>query len=284
MSWQLFTAISVIGLSVSVILQRILMHKDKADPIAYGALFQGLVAAILLVFAVVHGFVLDGLRDLWLPALISMCLFGAGHIVYARTLQRVEASVFGVYFATHAVWVMIAGIIFLRESLTLLQILGSLFIFASVALVVNNYRHFSIDKGTLLGLFTGLLFGVAIACWAYVGRHMDGISWAACSFVGSALVTLSFSPRSAIKRMRPLVSKRVFPHMLLLSSFYALGSAAMLFAYNKGTLSLVSPLRQTGIILTVLLALLLLTQERNRIARKLLAALVCFTGVVLIVL
>jgi uncharacterized membrane protein len=58
----------------------------------------------------------------------------------------------------------------------------------------------------------------------------------------------------------------------------------MLFAYKKGSFSIISPLRQTGIIVTVLLALAFLPQERNRIWRKMLAAIICATGVVLIVI
>ena len=58
----------------------------------------------------------------------------------------------------------------------------------------------------------------------------------------------------------------------------------MLFAYQLGTFAIVSPLRQTSIIVTVLLALLLLPAERNRIGRKLLAAALCTLGVALVMI
>ena len=58
----------------------------------------------------------------------------------------------------------------------------------------------------------------------------------------------------------------------------------MLFAYKYGTFAVVSPLRQTSIIVTVLLALILLPKERNRIPRKITAAALCMIGVLLIVI
>jgi len=282
MSWQLYTAVSVIGLSVSIILQRILLHKHKTDPVAYSVLFQLFVAVILLVAALATGFSLTGIGDVWLIACICIVLYGIGTVVYAKTLQRVEASAFSMFFATHAVWVMALGVLFFNESLTILQIIGSVFIFISVGLLAKNITRIFRDKGTLYGLATGVIYGFAITSWAYVGREVDTVTWAAVSFVGSAAVSFLISPRS-YKKMAPMLKGGVAVKMLLLALFYSIGSLAMLLAYKYGTLTLVSPLRQTGIIVTTLLALLLLAQERNRITIKLVAACISFAGVVLLV-
>jgi drug/metabolite transporter (DMT)-like permease len=283
MSWQIFTAISVLGLSLSIILQRVLIHKDKLDPVAYAVFFQAVVGVILCAFALTAGFNFSNMDTHLLPAVASLFLFGAGHIVYAKTLQKVEASVFSVYFATHAIWVMALGILLLGESLTSMQIVGSVVLFASILLVVKDLRHFRPGTGTLLGLATGLLFGLAIACWSYVGRDTDTLSWSAISFLGSSLAALLFSPK-VVLHMKPMFAVGTLMRLVLLGVFYAVGSVAMLYAYKTGTFSLVSPLRQTGIIVTAVLALLLLPSERIEIPRKITAALVCTLGVVLLVL
>lgn len=283
MTWQLLAAISVLGLSVSVVLQRVLLHKNKADPYAYAVVFQGIVGVLLTVFVLFYGFSLPNIKNLIVPALISIVCYGVGHIIYAKTLQHVEASAFSVLFATQAIWMMILGVTLFHETLTVLQLLGSLLIFASVALLVQNIRALAVNKGVALGLLTGLLFGVAITAWSYVGRHTDALSWAAISFIGTSLASLCVKP-SAVKAMKPLFRGRVLTTLGLLAIFYAIGSVAMLFAYKEGTFSIVSPLRQTGIIVTTLLALLLLPAERTHIARKMAAAAVCLAGVLLVVL
>lgn len=283
MSWQLLTAISVVTLSISVLLQRILIHKDKTDPFAYAVVFQGIVGVILMSFAIVYGFKLPGISTLLVPAVLSIVAFGLGHIVYAKTLQVVEASAFSVLFATQAIWIMLLGIILFNESLTVMQIAGAVLIFSSVGLLVKNIRSFKIDKGTALGLLTGLLFGIAITSWSYVGRHTDTLSWAAISFIGTSFVAFLAKPSTAHK-MKTLLTGNLLPKLLILGVLYAIGSLAMLFAYKEGSFTIVTPLRQTSIIVTVLLALLFLPIERNRIKIKLIASLVCFLGVLLIVL
>jgi drug/metabolite transporter (DMT)-like permease len=283
MSWQLLTAISVLSLSVSVILQRTLIHRDKTDPFAYAVVFQGIVGVLLMVVAILVGFRLPGIGAVIIPALISVIFYGVGHIVYAKTLQKVEASAFSVLFATQAIWIMLLGIVLLGESLTGLQIVGSLCIFVGVGFLVKNLASVFKDKGTLLGLLTGLMFGIAITAWSYVGRHTDTLSWAAISFIGTSGVAFLSHPTS-VRHMKPLLRPKVLATLILLAMFYGIGSLAMLFAYKEGSFAIISPLRQTSIIVTVLLALLFLPQERNRIQRKILAALICAVGVVLIVI
>lgn len=283
MSWQFFTAISILGLSSSVVLQRLLMHKDKVDPFAYAITFQAIVGILLTIFAIFYGFHLPGIENLLLPAILSVVCFGIGHIVYAKTLQQVEASVFSVLFATQAVWIMLLGILLFHESLTALQIVGSVLIFVGVCFTVKNIRSLSFDKGTILGLLTGLIFGVAITAWSYVGRHTDGLSWAAISFFAASLVACLVRPKT-LKTIKPLLTKKILKRLILLGILYGTGSLTMLFAYKLGTFTVISPLRQTSIIVTTLLALLFLSQERINVGRKLLAALICFIGVLLVVI
>lgn len=283
MSWQLFTAISVFSLAASVLLQRVLLSKDKLDPYAYVVVFQVTVGVILTVVALFVGFKLPNIEQYLLPAIVSIIAFGLGHIAYAKTLQLVEASAFSVLFATQAVWIMLFGILFFNESLTLIQVLGTTLILASVLLLVKRLSALQFDQGTLFGLLTGLLFGVAILCWSYVGRYTDPISWAAISFIATAFVAYLVRPNT-ISKMPQLFTGKILPKLIVLGVLYAIGSLTMLYAYREGTFSIVTPLRQTSIIVTVILALIFLKAERTRIPRKLIASALCFFGVVLIVI
>lgn len=283
MTWQLLTLISVLSLSFSVILQRTLLHKYKTNPYAYAIVFQAIVGLLLFIPAVIGGFTLQGLQNYLIPAAISVLCFGIGHICYAKTLQRIEASSFSVLFATQAVWTTLLGVFLLQENLTAIQILGAVIIFVSVAVLAKNFRALFTERGTLLGLLTGLLFGVAIYFWSYVGRYVDGASWAAISFIATSLVVVLVHPR-ALMSITPLLKLPVISRLLLLGIFYGLGSFTMLLAYTYGSFAVISPLRQTSIIVTVLLALALLPIERNRIRKKLLAAALCMVGVVLIII
>lgn len=284
MSWQLLTAISVLGLSVSIVLQRILLHGDKINPYAYAAVFQAMVGVLLTIVAVLVGFKLPGIEAVWLPVIISAIAYGIGHIFYAKTLQKVEASVFSVYFATHAIWMMLFGVLLFHEQLTFWQIAGALLIFTGVLTLVKRPVTLLTDSGSLYGLLTGLLFGIAITTWAYVGRHTDTLSWAAISFLLPVLVVFIVRPKT-VKSIPEVFKKPSMTwKLIVLALFYGVGSLAMLYAYKEGAFAVISPLRQTGIIVTTFLALLFIASERHNIGRKILAALLCFLGVVALII
>lgn len=283
MTWEFYTVVCVLGLSISIVLQRVLIHKYKTDPFAYAVVFQALVGILLMIPALVSGFKLPGIEAVLGPAIIAIISYGIGHIVYAKTLQRVEASAFSVLFATHAVWVMILGIILLQETITAIQIVGTVLIFLSIFVLTKNIRQIFQDKGTLYGLLTGILFGIAITAWSYVGRHTDTVSWAAISFILPALFVLIIRPRT-IYDITPLLKPVILSRLTLLAVFYGVGAFTMLLAYKYGDLAIVSPLRQAGVVVTVLIALTFLASERTNIVKKLIAAIICTVGVVLIVL
>ncbi|MEK9196479.1 MAG: GRP family sugar transporter, partial [Patescibacteria group bacterium] len=69
--------------------------------------------------------------------------------------------------------------------------------------------------------------------------------------------------------------------MLLLGLFFSVGSVALLTAYNRGDVSAVAPINQTSIVITTLLAVIFL-KERDHLPKKILAAMICFIGALLI--
>lgn len=284
LSWQLYTAISVLGLSISIVLQRILLRGGRLNPYAYAAVFQAMVGILLTIAALAAGFNLAGVETVWLPALLSAVAYGIGHIVYAKTLQKVEASAFSVYFATHAIWMMLFGVLLFGEHLTWLQLVGVALIFLGILTIVTQPIKLLTDQGAAYGLLTGVLFGVAITAWAYVGRHVDTLSWAAVSFLLPVLVIFVIRPKTLVAVPRLLRDTSLIWKLFVLAVFYGIGSLAMLYAYKEGSLAVISPLRQTGIIATTLLALLFISAERHDIRRKLLAAVLCCAGVVAVVL
>lgn len=281
MSWQFLTAVSVITLAVSVLLQRVLLHKDKSDPIAYVIVFNSLVAAIIFLYSYIHGFHLPDFSKLWLPILITIALYGAGHVAYAKTLQRVEASVFSILFSTNAIWTMVMGLVVFHEQLTNWQLIGAVLIFASVAMLIERKREVKLDSGIWLGLLTGVLFGFATVGWVYVSRFSDAATWTALSFAGGALVVLITNPKS-VTRMRPFLSGGRPARLLILGILFSISAVALITAFQYGNVSLIAPLQQTSLILTIILAVIFLG-EKSRLGHKVAAAAICFAGVVLIV-
>jgi len=283
MSWEIYTFISAFTLSAAVLLQRSLLSTYKTNIYGYVVFSQFLIAVVLFIPAFAFGFTLPNIQNYLFEAFVAIAAFGSGHILYAKSLQLVEASRFSVLFATQAIWIMGFGIVLFGESLSLVQVVGTILIFLSVLLLSRGPTILKFDRGTVLGLITAFIFAIAITSWSYVGRQTDSLSWTAISFAGTALVAVMLYPKS-LQHMKPFLSHEVLRRFVLLAVVYAIGSFTMLLAYQFGDFSTVTPLRQTSIIITVLFAFIFFKSERNNVKTKLSAALISFYGVLLIVI
>lgn len=281
MPWQLLTGLSVLTFSVSMVLRRVLLRHETTDPVAYVIIFQGMVGVLTGIYALLHGFHMPDFGQYWLPMLVTVLLYAAGHLISTVAFRRLEASIFSVLFATSAVWTMAAGLILFSDRLSFLQVVGTLLVFASVVLLIDRRGLRTLDRGLAFGLLTSALFGLATAGWAYVGRHADVPSWTALSFIGPSLAVLVLRPQ-AVLRMRPFLSGHLLAKMLALGAIFSVSSLASLFAYRDGNVGVVAVLQQTGIIVTTVLGVVFL-HERTRLRRKALAAAICFAAVLLIV-
>lgn len=150
-------------------------------------------------------------------------------------------------------------------------------------MLVKNYKDLLKDKGILYGLLTGFILALAITSWVYVGDKVDTMSWVVVSFLIPAFISFSMAPKKVVNNLAPFTNKSIIATMLLLGVFYVVGSIASLYAYQYGTFSDVSPLRQTSIIVTVILALIFLKDERTDIVKKIIVAIMYTIGVVLMV-
>ena len=281
MDWQFFTSISVIASSTLVIIQRVILRNQKTDPIAFVLLTQLINSIVMTIIAILNGWKMPDLSLYWFPMLVTFVLYGGGHILYAHTLKRVEASVFSILLATSTVWVMAMGVIVFDEIIGLREIIGALLIFASIVLLTERTGKIKLDRSIVMGLVMGLIFGIASAAWVYVGKLADSLTWIALSAIGPGLVVLFIQPRAVLK-IKPLLTKSVLAKMALLSASFGVANLAMLIAYKSGPITSVAPLLQTNILVTVLLGIVFLG-ERARLLHKIGAGIVCLLGVLLLI-
>lgn len=233
------------------------------------------------VFAVLRGFDAPNFSQYWFASISCIILFAAGNIALAESLQRIEASVFTVIFATSVAWIMLFGTILFGEPLGLWHVIGSLLTFISILLLVETRGRLKFDRGILFGLLSGLLFGLAVIGWVYVGRKAEPISWQAITFIAPSLLIALVYPKSLAKA-KPLLKGRQLNWLLLASFTFAVSTTALLYAYKHGQINQVAPLQQSSIIFTVILAVIFLKETKN-LTRKIVSALICFAGVLMIV-
>lgn len=148
-------------------------------------------------------------------------------------------------------------------------------------LMERKRRKLQLYKSIAMGLVVGLIFGIALSMWVYVGKNSDLLSWTLMSFFGTPLVLLLIKPK-IVRQAKPFFSGKLLPRMLILAIVWAVDNLASLAAYQRGDVSVNAPLLQTSAILSVLVAIVFLN-ERSRLRWKIAASVVCFIGVAVII-
>lgn len=281
----MLVVINLITASLLVPLQRLLLRDDKSDPVTFTVVSQLITGVLLLPLCGLYGFRLPSLRTYGLLMLGMFLLYAIGHYLYATALKVVEASTFSTLLNTSTIWILATGYVVLQERPRLNTLLGATIIMISVFMLAkgaNRGRQDQYRRSIAMGLLVGLIFGVAASLWVYIGRQADALSWTVMSFFGTPIIVFLLNPPRLVRQVRSYITPRLLAAIAILSIVWAVDNLASLAAYQRGSVSVVAPLLQVSVILSVLIAVFFLN-ERERARWKIAAALVCFCGVALII-
>ncbi|MGH7246014.1 MAG: EamA family transporter [Candidatus Levyibacteriota bacterium] len=281
MTWQLLLGFSILAVSFSTILQRVLLKENKSDPISCALFFQVMTGIILGIFAFVHGYHAVPIFSV-LPNIVLMTvLYALGNICIFISLKSTEASTFTITFATRGLWTVIGAVLFLGEHFFLHQIFGTLLIFLSIILVSFKKESFVFTKGIVLSLFAGFLFGMAFTNDALMLQKFDLLSYLTINFLFPGIFIGIVYPKKIVL-LRSLLTKSLFLKLTFLSFLYAVSVVCLDGAYTVGrNAAQIGILFQISTIVTVIFAIFFL-KETTQIAKKLLAAIFAFLGVILV--
>lgn len=284
MNWILLTFISSLASAITQVLQKVLIRDKDSDPIAFSFVFQLIVAFIFLIYTVSTGtFNQPDLRSVW-PNLISMALlYGLGSIFTYHAYKTAEASEISVIFASSSLWSVVGASFLLGEKIDNTQMLGMFLVLLSLIVVNIRNTKWNIGKGHLLAIIGAFMFGVAFTNDAFILRKYDSVaSYMVLAFTVPAFISLIFKPNAIFAVPHFFKPKKILS-LLLCASFYALAAISIFSAFKAGgQASIISMLRQSGIIFTVGLSFIFL-KERDNMWNKTIGVIMAIVGGLLLV-
>lgn len=115
----------------------------------------------LLVFLIKGSISIPDLSQIWINVLLMALLYGLANVSVFKALKLTDASRFGVIFQSKNLFAIIGTSLIFKEMLTTKQWIGALLLITGVVIVSLNKTKFKLDKGSILALLAGLLFGAA---------------------------------------------------------------------------------------------------------------------------
>jgi len=282
MTWHILAIICVLTLSVATLLARVLMKHDKSDPIGYAIIFQFILAMITLTFAIsFNKFTLPPISKLPLNFLASSLLWAGSTVFSLKAIRHLNAGESKILGSTGSLITIILGIFILQETFTIKLFLGTLLILLAIWIISANKISFKSRKGIIFALVAAACSGTAVVNDAFILKSYEAFSYTAVmSFLpGIVLLVLFFN--KAIKLIRDINLKLIIT-MTVFCFFYAVQAITYYLALeNSAPISQLSPIIQSSVIVTVILAAIFL-KEHNQLLRKLAAAIAMTIGITLL--
>lgn len=257
------------------------MKDDKSNPYSYSVIFHFLLAFLTLIFALVKGANFSLFSGNIFILLLAGALWGACQVFLFKALQLVEASELTIVSSLRVIVTIVASIIFLNQIFTGWNIVGTLLILASTLLIVDTRKGFKLNKGFVYILVMAIFSGLAIVADSSNVQHYDVLVYSTFSNFLSGLFILAFYP-TVMKQWKHFTQAGFLIKMLPLAIFSATQGILYLFALSYGgNTAQVGTIRQSSLIVTIILAVIFL-KERGNLKRKFFAAALVTLGVILL--
>lgn len=283
MSWQLLISISVLLYSLSVLLQRLLLKDDKSEPISFSIFFQVGVAIVIgvLVLIIHRAIPIPHMTNISWSVLTMTVLYALANIFIFKSLKTTEASRFTVIFSSKTLFAVLGASLFFGEGLTPTQWVGAVLIILGVAIISIKDFSKKLNVGDLFAILAAVLFGLANTNDRFLVKFFDPYSYVVIGFLLPGLAIALFYPKK-LGNLKIYFKKSLIYKMMLLCLLYGL-SAVAFFAALQTTpnSSQLFSINSFGAIITVILSIIIL-KENDRIAKKILGALVSVTGLLLV--
>lgn len=281
--WQGFILISVTLYSISVVLQKKILRDEESNPVAFSIFFQiltGMVIGAIGLLTTEMGLP-SNLTALLGNMLLMIVLYGLSNVLIFKSLKETEASKFTIIFSTRTFFTVLASSIFLGEMLNGKQLLGTLLIFISVAVVTLKSMKITFTKGDLMALIAAMAFGFAITNDRFLIQNFILYSYLSISFITPGVFTAMVYPKDAME-IKKLLRIEPLKRIGVLSVIYAFSAITFFMGLKMSSnSSQVASVNMTSVIVTVFLSIIFL-KEREGLAKKILGAFICFLGLLLV--
>lgn len=281
MNWFILTILSVLFASTASILQRALMKEKKSHPYSYAIVFHFLLGFSNLGLAILCGSHFSLFSGNFFLLLLASALWGGCSIFLFKALQLLEASEITIISTLSLLVTIIASVIFLHEIFNIEKILGAIMILVSVLLILNLKNGFKFNKGFVYMLVMALFAGLAIVIDSANVQHYNVIAYNTLQNFLTGFIILAFAPK-ALLEWKNFTKPDFLKKMLPLGIFSTTQALMYLTALTyPGHTAQIGTIRQASTLVTVLLAVIFL-DERDRLGRKIIAAILVTIGVVLL--
>lgn len=263
----IFALISYIGWGVGDIFGTIASRKTNAYVTAFSKLVLGLTIFSFYIPFAKADFDNISLNILVLLAILSLIGY-AGLVSFYQGLKQGNASVVGTIAASFTSVVVLLSVVFLKDVLSVKQLISILVIFTGVLLTSLENKKFIISdfisgKGVVYAFVAMISWGIY---FTFIKLAVNKIGWFWPAYITSAFAILYTAIYLKVKKIKidyKAARKSALP-IILNAALLATAEMSYNFAISKGQTSLVAPIAGAYPTLFVVLAFIVFKDAIKR--------------------
>ena len=192
--------------------------------------------------------------------------------------SRIDASIYTIIKQLSLVFMILFGIVFLKERIIINRIVGSaLIIFSNVFILYGKEK---LNKNIILGIIANVCLAMALIIDVNYSSRFNLAFYVLIVIIVPAMLILVFE-KVKLNDIVLEYRKCNKTSLLLTSSSWVIMMITKLKSYSLGTVSVVAPISSLTVILTVLTGYLFFN-ERNNVIKKIISGILIVIGILLI--
>lgn len=277
MNWTLFALLSGSFYTIQSLLTRYLLRGDR-DAWAFSFYFSFVGALTSLPFLLFDPSFSYKISAWLILGLVGLLIVLQNYLAFKST-NYLEASVQGSINKFRLLWVLLIGVAFLGESLSLIKVVGTaLTIFAGLIIYFKKTKVES-QKGFAFALSATFFYAIVIGLYKILFQEFNSPTLTFFIFAIPAICNVLFMP-NAIKRIT-LMAKQQGKEVFVATFFGGLANLAMNHALSIGEASKVLVIIE-AFLLIVLVGEHFLLKEKEDMLKKVISVVLATIGAILI--
>lgn len=215
----------------------------------------------------------------WVLIGASVLFFALSAALFFKSYQHLELSTATILYRTSVVFIAIIGVVFLKETMSPLGIIGVFVVFLGAAIVSYGNNGIALNKTALYPLLAALMGSIAAVLDK---RILSDISPFTYAFINNFLVGCVFlGRRGTIKEASHFI--RRYPYAIISSSALGIaGFVTLLVVLSHSQVSQTMPFYKTISFFIPVLFGITLYKERTHLWRKLTGFTLAVAGIILL--
>lgn len=255
-------------------------NRDMKDASCLTVLLELFTALFAIFLIPLFEFKFPSDPKLYLILLITTVIYAITDRLNIEARYGLNPSTFSMLKQLSTVFMIIFGIVFLKEKLVPIKILGAILIISSNLLISYNNGKFQINKYFVMCFFSNFLFAVAMLINVNISDNFNLAIYTIITVSIPALIISLFNKLS-IKKLKNEFKLYKKLDFILAGATWCLMLIASVRAYQLQSVTIVAPLFALTALINAIVELIV-DKDRDRFLIKIISGILIITGVILI--